>query len=265
MKNSLVILLIIFSTFCIASGETVVNVQISTGKDDLRSGSTVRLQFGRLACPPNEFCPTRSEVVSRGMAGGINARPVRVTFTENFTASQIRSIAIRHDGSPRAGFPLDTYDNWDLKALRVFVGSELIYDSDKDLNVFNGIGFDGVHRFTGSSRSLALFVRAAAREPDFVITQLRRDGTAVKVTVRNNGNGVGTIENIRCRYSGGNFRGNENVPLNWPLSAGAEQEFSLNGLRPGRGSTVGCSVRGVDAGDDREMVTTNNALSRSNW
>ena len=63
--------------------------------------------------------------------------------------SEIQSITIRHDGSPRAGNPFDGYDNWDLQGIRV----ALVFAGNVERNVINPIPATPLVRFTGAFRT----------------------------------------------------------------------------------------------------------------
>lgn len=137
-----------------AFAETTLFVRIVTGSDDLRGGNTA---FISLVRTDGRVIP--EQVLSGGEGGG--AESIRsVTFPETVSARGIRSIRIRHDGNPRSGHPFDTYDNWNLSALRVQLVDascrttwHLLYDSARDR------GFTGV-RFTGALRQIDSPVRA---------------------------------------------------------------------------------------------------------
>jgi hypothetical protein len=60
--------------------------------------------------------------------------------------TDVKNVSIRHDGSPRAGQPFDTYDNWDLQVLRV-----ALVLSGGERNVTNYRG-NPLYRFTGAQR-----------------------------------------------------------------------------------------------------------------
>lgn len=101
---------------CLPTGafaQTHMQVRIATGQDDLRGGNRT---FISLVLTNGEVLP--EQVLSSGLGSGSNTT-IAVTFPQTVAAAQIRSIRIRHDGNPRSGHPFDTYDNWDLKTLRV--------------------------------------------------------------------------------------------------------------------------------------------------
>ena len=89
-------------------------------------------------------------VVSSGMANNTAITFTKVLTRDITNLNQIKNIEIRHDGSPRAGNPFDTYDNWNLQYLRVaFVinGAE---------QVFNAALGNPAVRFTGNYRIYTL-------------------------------------------------------------------------------------------------------------
>ena len=120
---------------------TTMKAYVSTGTDDLRGGNTA---FIKVNFTDNTTSP--EYVLSTGMGGS-----TAITFTKALDkvitdVNQIKNIEIRHDGSPRAGNPFDTYDNWNLQYIRVaFVinGGERVFAT--------GMGNPFV-RFTGNYR-----------------------------------------------------------------------------------------------------------------
>jgi hypothetical protein len=91
-----------------------------------------------------------------------NEMPLGTGYTQNSTASpsialgkiltstrQIRSITIRHDGSPRNGHPFDTYGNWTLQSLRVV----LLMPDSTEPNIVNLPG-NPLIQFNGNVRTV---------------------------------------------------------------------------------------------------------------
>lgn len=128
-----------------ALAETNILVRITTGSDDLRGGNNAFITL-------NLVNGTSTSEASLGGGFGQNSLVrKRVTFRETVSLDQIRSITIRHDGSPRPNHPFDTYDNWDLQRISVSLNGRNIYNSvnDRSRSRF-------VHRFTGESRQITL-------------------------------------------------------------------------------------------------------------
>ncbi|MBC7568533.1 MAG: hypothetical protein H7319_02205 [Spirosoma sp.] len=94
--------------------------------------------------PINRTTPQNSEVVKENEFKGV------------LRLSEIRSITIRHDGSPK-NFG-ETYDNWDLQAVSISLVSN---DSGEFLNIYNSANdrnrSNFVQRFTGDRRSITLY------------------------------------------------------------------------------------------------------------
>ncbi len=157
--------------------ETSLVISIATGSDDLRGGNTAFISFVR-----TDGREVREQILSSGEGGGaISTR--RVTFPETLNPSDLRSIRIRHDGNPRSGHPFDTYDNWNLSALRVQLVDatcratwHVLYNSSRD-PLFRAV------RFTGALRQIELPIRTTI--PSFWCTH----GTAQRLEGDINGDG----------------------------------------------------------------------------
>lgn len=127
--------------------ETNVVVRMTTGSDDLRGGNNAFISL-------NLVNGSRFEVP---LGGGFSKNSVverRVTFTsrEPISLNQIRSITIRHDGSPRSGHPFDNYDEWDLQKISVSLAD--------GRNIYNSVNDRArsrfVQRFNGQTRQIVL-------------------------------------------------------------------------------------------------------------
>ena len=129
-------------------GNTVIKVYLTTGSDDLRGGGnyaymTVRYEDG-----------SSSPEYNLGGGFGQNSAQTKSIILDRVVGdvANIKNISIRHDGSPRAGQPFDTYDNWDLQVLRA-----ALVLSGGERNVTNYRG-NPLCRFTGALR-IKEFVR----------------------------------------------------------------------------------------------------------
>lgn len=139
-----------------ASAATNILVRLTTGADDLRSGNNAFIKLNL-----TNGTSTASEPRLSGILRQNSVVTKCVTFSETLTLSQIRSVSLRHDGSPRTGQPFDNYDEWDLQAISVSLADSRcnpvgnIYNSANDprRNRF-------VQRFNGSTRQIVL-----ARQP----------------------------------------------------------------------------------------------------
>lgn len=128
------------------SSATNVVVRMTTGSDDLRGGNnafiTLNLKDG-----------TSTSEISLG--GGFNQNSLverKISFKESVSLDQIKSVTIRHDGSPRPGEPFDTYDNWDLQRISISLAD--------GRNIYNSVNDPArrsfVQRFTGQTRQIVL-------------------------------------------------------------------------------------------------------------
>jgi hypothetical protein len=127
-----------------APSTSKIKVFLTTGSDDLRGGGNsayITIIYADGTASP-EY----------NLGGGfgqnsLNTKPITLSKTVA-DISEIKSVTIRHNGSPRAGQPFDTYDNWDLQSLRV----ALIYSNGSERNVVN-INGNPLVRFTGALRT----------------------------------------------------------------------------------------------------------------
>lgn len=133
-------------------------IVMTTGSDDLRKGSLAFLQLNFSDSTYSAEIPLTNNASASG-----NFKPNGVlsglfTLEGNADLSTVTGVTIRYDGSPRAGEPFSTYDNWDLKAIRINAMTRrggprgrTIYDSrnDSDRATF-------VTRFTGQARRISL-------------------------------------------------------------------------------------------------------------
>ena len=137
MKNFFVFTAILLSMTLNAA--SVLKVTIKTGGDDLRGGgNTAHLTI-------NYTDGTTSPEYNLG-GGFANGTSVVKSITINRdidNVNQIKNIVLRHNGSPRAGFPADSYDNWNLdgiKVITVIAGAtaDIINESSAPLVRFTG-------------------------------------------------------------------------------------------------------------------------------
>lgn len=150
MKKILVLLLCVASAQFINAQGFSITVRMVTGSDDLRGGNNAYLSL-------NFTDGTSSEEVGLGGGFGQNSEITKqIKVSGSGDVNSIRSVTIRHDGSPRSGEPFDSYDNWDLQAISLMSdeGYINIYNSRNDYrkNRF-------VQRFTGQTRSITLFTQ----------------------------------------------------------------------------------------------------------
>ncbi|WP_148649969.1 hypothetical protein [Nostoc sp. NIES-3756] len=236
----------------LANAQTRLQVQIGTGSDDLRGGNTA---FINLILVNGDVLA--EQILSTGLSSNSTATSL-ITFSQTVNASQIRSIRIRHDGNPRSGNPFDTYDQWDLRSLRVsltdgsFRPVSTLYDSARDSSV-SGV----IRKFNSQLRRIDIPIRAIGTEPDFVITSINPLSTSrIRVVVLNQGVGTGRLTGISCSKIGSFISRPTNITLIRGQSTFIELGFAPTG-------TVTCSPFGVDSAGNPEVVTANNKFFRS--
>lgn len=136
------------------SGE-ILYFTIMTGSDDLRGGNTA---FATINLKDGTSTP--EYILGGGWGQNSKVKDLEIKLTNHgpVELKNIRSVTIRHDGSPRSGNPFDTYDNWDLLAIKIVLFDE---ETGEYLNVYNSVNDprrrDFVHRFTGDSRQLTVY------------------------------------------------------------------------------------------------------------
>lgn len=178
---------------------TTMKAYVSTGTDDLRGGNTA---FIKVNFTDNTTSP--EYVLSTGMGGS-----TAITFTRALdkvitNLNEIKNIEIRHDGSPRAGNPFDTYDNWNLQYIRVtFVinGGE---------QIFNAAMGNPAVRFTGDYRIYTL-------GPQVVVVPPTTSILKVFLTT-----GTGELRGGNFAYMTINYTDNSTSP-EYPLGTGFAQ------------------------------------------
>jgi hypothetical protein len=154
IKAVLFIVLGFLSSVNAVQAGTIMRVYLTTGADDLRGG-------GNLAyITVNYTNGTTSPEYSLGGGFGQNSRITKnITLNIDVTdLSQVKNIAIRHNGSPRAGQPFDTYDNWDLQSIKVAFDIR-----NQNADFINESG-NPLVRFTGQLRN-RVFVPSGSTPP----------------------------------------------------------------------------------------------------
>lgn len=122
---------------------STIKVYTTTGSDDLRTGNRCFITL-------NYMNGSNSSEFAVGGGFGQNSANTKSIDTRTIiNLNDIKSVTIRHDGSPRAGNPFDTYDNWDLQILRVV----LVMPNGTEQNIVNVSG-NPLKRFTGAVRTL---------------------------------------------------------------------------------------------------------------
>lgn len=234
-----------------ACAQSRLTVPIGTGGDDLRGGNAA---FMSLVLVDGAVLP--EQLLSSGQGGGSNSTSL-LNLPRRVAATQIRSIRIRHDGRPRSGHPFDTYDNWDLRTLRVNLREApsgpftQLYNSARDSGV-SGL----VVRFTGALQQIDLPIRAIDTEPDFIINRITGSPSGLSVNLSNVGLRPGRVTNVTCSTFGRAITRDTSIVL----SPGATAPVPVRFVPAGR---VTCSVSGVDSEGRPEAVTANNKFSRS--
>jgi hypothetical protein len=138
-----------------------VYIVMTTGSDDLRGGNHAFFSLNFTDGTSSDEIPLTTNPKASGSFGqnGVVSGEFQLPDVEDF--SKVKSITVRHDGSPRSGQPFDTYDNWDLKSFRISAMTDdggprgaNLYNSRTDRNRRTS-----VIRFTGDTRSVVLFVQ----------------------------------------------------------------------------------------------------------
>ena len=92
-----------------------MRVYLTTGTGELRGGNNAYMKIN--------YSDGVSSSPEYNLEGGFVQNSMNTVFIRTHRAvasvSEISSIVIRHDGSPRQGHPFDTYGNWTLQAIRV--------------------------------------------------------------------------------------------------------------------------------------------------
>jgi hypothetical protein len=222
-------------------------VTMSTGGDDLRGGNRAFLSLELM-----DGLVTAEQVISTGLGGGSTV-VARVSIPRRIAAYDIRAIRIRHDGNPRHGHPFDTYDNWDLRTLRVQLANagfrpiSLLYDSERDSRAG---GF--VARFSGALRQIDKYIRAKDdKEPDFIIQNLTATAAGLRVQIKNQGPGWGMVTLVQASAFGGAVSRLTSLELN-PGQTGSVI------ISPPLFGRVSCSITGIGRFGYPERVTANN-------
>jgi hypothetical protein len=154
-KAILFVLTAFFTTSAsIAQSGTQINLKITTGSDDLRRNANVFFQLNFTdGTSSGEFVVHRDGGTLGTGFPHDSRKEINIALPSAVNLSNIRSITIRHDGSPRDMF--DSYDNWDLQGLQVSLLSRSGI-SVTSFNIFNSTDRRFVTRFTGDNRLLHL-------------------------------------------------------------------------------------------------------------
>lgn len=134
-----------------------IRVVITTGGDDLRGGNHA---FLFLNFNNNTISPVVCLTTAPSTGGFSNGSIYSATFAfeDEMELSDVKGFTIRHQGNPRSDHPFDTYDNWDMEAIRV---SAITADSGvRGVNIYNSRNdrsrWTFVERFTGENTTLEL-------------------------------------------------------------------------------------------------------------
>lgn len=246
---------LLFAIPALVGAQTTFILNATTGDDDLRGGNTASLGFVL-----TDGTEVPAQIFSRGIGGRRRTGAVTVTFPLSIDIPRIRSIKIRHDGSPRPGNPFDTYDNWDLRGLSLTHDGITVYDSQRDLRFFSG----SFIRFTGDLRQVDLPIRAISGEPDFSIYSIEVNTRGFVVAISNFGFASGVVSRISCRSTQFSRNGSNRPFVVEPrVTIGRGGRTTINvpvTAVPTMGSVI-CSVAGTTLSGMPEMVTANNIES----
>jgi len=248
----LAVLAIVLNPTLLTTAQTHILVLVESGRDDLRGGNSAFINL--VLCDGTLLTEQR---LSNGLDGDTTSK-VSITFPETVPEIRIRSVRIRHDGNPRSGHPFDTYDNWDLKRLRVrladasFVAVSRLYDSARD-PLFHGKAV----RFTGDHRQADFVARTCGSEPDFVIERVLQVPRGVQVMVKNVGEASGRVVRVNVQGFGNVVRAD--IDRGGDVPAGGQVLLPTVAFS-GRG-TVRFWVEGVDGSGSPETLTGNNLFT----
>lgn len=145
------------STGLLAQTGVDIEVNLTTGSDDLRGSNNAVVKFNL-----RNNTSTREYDLGGGFGQNSSVQK-KITLDYPIDIRQVRSITLRHDGSPRSTF--DTYDNWDLQAVEIAMldqdnGGEpmAVYNSASDARRSRF-----VTRFTGDNRQVILYNQYRSR------------------------------------------------------------------------------------------------------
>ena len=128
-----------------------VLVELTTGSSDLRGGNNAFITFNLTDGT------STTEIVLGGGFGQNSVVRKNITLPRAISLDQIRSVTVRHDGTPRPEHPFDTYDNWDLQRLSVSLADRSF---NPIANIYNSVSDPSrgrfVQRFTGVDRQIVL-------------------------------------------------------------------------------------------------------------
>ena len=155
MKNLWVLAFLFLSLTVQAQRFNTIVLSIKTGNDDLREGNDAWIRFLKLdgtMTPEKNFADI-------GRRDGAFKQNVDYTMEVGLGATidlkDVSGFVIRHDGTPRALNPFDTYDNWNVVSVKIAVklpdGNRNIYDSSLRNTFF--VRFTGEKRTMGISRN----------------------------------------------------------------------------------------------------------------
>jgi hypothetical protein len=133
MKNFIAFTLMLLSMTASAQNFGTIVLSIKTGNDGLREGNDAWISFvktdGTMTSEKNFADIGRRQGAFNSNIGYV----LRVPLGATIDLKDVASIVIRHDGSPRALNPFDTYDTWDVESIEISVkfdnGGRKIYDS----------------------------------------------------------------------------------------------------------------------------------------
>jgi hypothetical protein len=148
-RTGWIALLLLGAAPALTHATTFLDLEHRTGADDLRGGNSA---FVTIVLRDGTVLPKRSFVSGTAGLPGRVWRQQLVRFPENVNADRIAAFRIRHDGNPRSGHPVDTYDNWDLRSMRIVV----LRPGSCTETFRSATGADVLHRFTGESRTIDL-------------------------------------------------------------------------------------------------------------
>jgi hypothetical protein len=124
MKNFIVFALTLLSMTALAQNFSTIVLSIKTGNDGLREGNDAWISFVKT---DGTMTPEKNFADIGRRRGAFNSNvgyALGVPLGATIDLKDVARIVIRHDGSPRALNPFDTYDNWDIESIDIDIKFE---------------------------------------------------------------------------------------------------------------------------------------------
>lgn len=205
----------------VASAQSTVDklvLTVDTGSDDLRGGAVA---FGQLLLSSGRSEP-KVNLNGGSRLDSNSSRVFSLQLSRPLALSELTGARLRvsHDGSARNAF--ESYDNWDVKSLRV--STPRVCTGGDQIASASGAPW---HRFSGESPTHRLSVRSpstlASQTPGVIVLTLRtgrddrRSGSASTVQVRLSDGRTAAAVPV---HAGSTLAHNSDQTIQLPLPAG---------------------------------------------